>query len=250
MGHYEYQNGFSEMYSDQMFDVKDREQKANKILSILDDYYSVNLIDLSALDVGCSTGIMDSLISRRFKRFCGVDIDISAVKYANNNFKSDKLSFFIQDSMCLAFSSDSFDLVICSLVYEHVPDAKEMISEIYRVLKPGGICFFFASNRMNIMEAHYNLPFLSIMPKNMAHIYLRLLKRGGNYYENHYFLWQLRELVSDFQIVDYTKKVLQQPEKYFLDDKVIPGSLKQKAILLFLHLTYWLCPSYIWLLKK
>ena len=250
MGKFQYQHGFSEMHSEEMFDIKDREQKANKMLSVLDDYYSGNLETLEALDVGSSTGIMDNLISKRFKRFVGVDIDTSAIEYANKTYKSDKLSFFIQDSMNLAFRNESFDLVICSQVYEHVPDAKRMISEIYRVLKPEGICFFFAANRMNLIEAHYNLPFLSIMPKFMAHLYMRLTWKGKHYYETHYFLWQLRKLVSKFDIVDYTVKVLEEPEKFFLSNKLKKGSLKQRMILSFLKSAYWLCPAYIWLLRK
>lgn len=238
------------MHADEMFDIKDREQKANKMLSILDDYYSGNLDTLEALDVGSSTGIMDNLISKRFKRFVGVDIDTTAIEHANKTYKSDKLSFFIQDSMNLAFRNASFDLVICSQVYEHVPDAKRMISEIYRVLKPGGICFFFAANRMNLIEAHYDLPFLSIMPKFMAHFYLRIMKKGDRYYETHFFLWQLKKLVKKFEIIDYTTKVIDNPDSFFLTDKIQKGTLKQKAILLFLRLAYWLCPAYIWLLRK
>ena len=245
-----YQHGFSEMHSEEMYDVKDRENKANKMLSVLDDYFTGNLESLSVLDVGCSTGIMDNLISRRFKQFIGIDIDFPAVKYAKENFQSNKLFFNVQDSMRLGFRGESFDLVICSQVYEHVPDASLMISEIHRVLKPEGICFFFAANRMNVIEAHYKLPFLSIVPKPIAHIYLRLLKRGNYYYEDHFFFWQLKRLVSKFQIIDYTKNVLKDPENFFLTDKVKKGSFKQFLILFFLQWAYWLCPAYIWLLKK
>ncbi len=36
------------------------------------------------------------------------------------------------------FPSDSFDLVICSHVLEHIPDDRAAFAEIFRVLKPGG----------------------------------------------------------------------------------------------------------------
>jgi hypothetical protein len=38
----------------------------------------------------------------------------------------------------LTFANDSYDFIFCSHVLEHIPDDKKAISEIYRVLKPGG----------------------------------------------------------------------------------------------------------------
>ncbi len=44
----------------------------------------------------------------------------------------------IADLTKLHFDSDSFDIVICSHVLEHVPDDAAAFAEIRRVLKPGG----------------------------------------------------------------------------------------------------------------
>lgn len=38
----------------------------------------------------------------------------------------------------IKMSDESFDTIICSHVLEHIPDDKKAMSEIYRVLKPGG----------------------------------------------------------------------------------------------------------------
>jgi SAM-dependent methyltransferase len=42
------------------------------------------------------------------------------------------------DVQNLPFENDSYDIVICNHVLEHVPDDKKALSEIYRVLKPEG----------------------------------------------------------------------------------------------------------------
>ena len=36
----------------------------------------------------------------------------------------------------ITFDDDSFDLIICNHVLEHIPDDKKAMSELYRVLKP------------------------------------------------------------------------------------------------------------------
>lgn len=96
--------------------------------------------------------------------------------------------------MKLKFASESMDIIISSHVYEHVPDSKQMMKEIYRVLKPDGFCFFAAANRLMWNEPHYHLPLLSIFPKRIAHLYLRVLGKGNHYYETHLTYWGLKTI--------------------------------------------------------
>ncbi|NPA43450.1 MAG: methyltransferase domain-containing protein [Chlorobi bacterium] len=42
----------------------------------------------------------------------------------------------------LPFESDSFDVVLCNHVLEHIPDDRGAMSELYRVMKPGGFGIF------------------------------------------------------------------------------------------------------------
>lgn len=46
-----------------------------------------------------------------------------------------------QDLQLLSYKNESFDLVICSHVLEHVPDDKAAMREIFRILKPGACAF-------------------------------------------------------------------------------------------------------------
>lgn len=244
-----YQYNFSKIHP-VVFNFSEREQKANKIISIVSDYFGTSLSHLNLLDVGSSTGIMTFLLSKHFNKTIGIDIDENGVNYAKENFKSDNLSYQIGDSMNLSFPDDHFDVVNCAQVYEHVPDSTKLMSEIHRVLKPGGICFFSAGNRFIFIENHYKLPLLSVIPKKLAHIYLKLLGRGRYYYETHLSYWGLKKIASDFELIDYTKKVIEHPKKFSASEMIKSGSLKQKIILLFLDSFYWFCPTYIWILRK
>ncbi|MBD3389256.1 MAG: methyltransferase domain-containing protein [Candidatus Altiarchaeales archaeon] len=246
----EYQRGYSKRHEGDIYHEPGRRRKAGKIMSVLEDHYGGGLSNLFVLDVGCSTGVMDEALAGNMQGLVGVDIDSDAVKSASVKYPAENLSFMVQDGTCLGFKDSSFDAVICSQVYEHTPSADALMSEIHRVLRPGGVCYFAATNRLRLMEQHYRLPLLSLMPKSLAHVYLRLTGRGGRYYEKHLTLWGLQKLVSDFKVLDYTGKAVEDPVSFGLTDMIRPGTAKQKAALACLKIAYWLFPGYIWLLVK
>lgn len=250
---YQYQHGFSELHSEEMYDTAGREQKANKSLAVIDDFVGkagLRRKDLYLLDIGCSTGYMTHVYGQYFGRATGIDIDAKAVGHARESFSNATISFEVRDSMNTGFADSSFDAVICTHVYEHVPDAERLVSEIHRVLKPGGFCYFAAGNRFTFMEPHYRLPLLSVIPKFLADYYIRWVGKADFYYEKHRSLWGLKHLVRKFELHDYTLEVIRDPVKYHATEMLRPGSLKQKVALAILRTMYWVCPTYIWVLVK
>ncbi len=245
-----YQHNFSDMHQDIYFDVENRARKADKMLRILRDHLGDDLKGLHALDVGCSTGGMSRILGEHFGRVTGIDIDTKAIEHANANFASNTLDFRVGDAMATGLPPDSIDVVICAHVYEHVPDAGRMLVEIHRLLKPGGVCYFAAENKFVFREGDYRLPFLSILPKPLAHRYLRLAGRGDYYYETLMTYWQLKRLTRAFKVVDYTRKVVLEPDRFAAGDIVTAGSFKQRIALAMLDYAYWLFPTYLWLLRK
>ena len=244
------QDNYSEIYPEcSVHDSSLRRRKAMKVLAVLEDYLG-DLNSLRCLDIGCSKGLMTKHYAEKFQKVVGIDIDKTAVEFAIQNNSSSNLEFYVEDCLSTGFDDESFDVVICTQIYEHVPDSRKLMSEIYRLLRAGGICYFAAANRLHLFEGHYNLPLLSVIPKSLAHIYLRILRRGDFYYENHLTFWGLKQLVSEFTVIDYTREVIKDPEKYHLTEMVRPGSLYQKIVLTVLNTAYWLSQSYIWLLQK
>ncbi len=246
-----YQKNFSSVHANNVYNTEGRERKAITTLSVLkNNFGNDDFGQMSLLDVGASTGIIDNILSHSFAEVTGIDIDTKAIDHAEKTYSSDNLNFRVGDAMSLDFPENSFDVVLCSHVYEHVPDAGQMMDQIFRVLKPGGVCFFSAGNRLAVKEPHYNLSFLSVMPRPFAHLYLRLLGRGKYYYEKHLTYWGLKRLVSRFEVVDYTGKVIKEPETFDVAYMLEPGSRKQKLARFIVEWLYWLCPGYLWLLKK
>lgn len=245
----DYQYGFSDKGT-AMFDVPGRQRKAKTMMAVFKEHIGAELNSLSLLNVGGSAGIIDEYLSKYFAQVISIDIDEKAVEHAKTRFQNDNLSFQVGDAMSLNFESAAFDVAVCSQVYEHVPDSGIMMKEIFRILKPGGCCYFAAGNRLMFNEPHYNLPLLSVIPRQLAHKYVKLTGKGDYYYEKHLTYWGLKKLVSNFELVDYTKPIVLSPGKYQAEYMVREGSKKQRLASLIVKYAMWLMPGYIWMLQK
>lgn len=233
-----------------VFDIESRNRKAQTILSVLRDHLSVPFHRLCVLDIGCSTGIIADALAAHFKKVIGIDVDANAIGFARSTFRRPNLEFRIQDGLALNDQDGGFDVAVCAHVYEHVPDAQRLMAEIFRALAPGGVCYFAAGNRLAVREPHYGLPFLSWLPKKAAHAYIRLLRRGRVYDETHRTVWGLKQLVREFSVYDYTRRLIETPHAFGLDYLLREGTRRHRLAVLAVRHFYWLCPTYIWLLEK
>ena len=246
----EYQGHFSEIYPEAAYSFDVRERKAHTMLAVLKNFLKEDLKRLRLLDLGSSTGAIAYYLANHFGQVIGADIDGGAVNFATENFHKANLKFALIDGMNLAIRDSVFDVVIWAHIYEHVPDAKRVLGEIRRVLRPGGICYFAADNRLQVWEPHHRLPFLSWLPRPMSHLYLRLAGRGNAYQEKLVTYESLRVLVREFLVVDYTPKIVRSPTLFCADYMLAEGSLKHKLANWAIKYAYGLFPGYIWLLQK
>lgn len=245
----EYQRGFSSLH-ESMYDVDGRRRKARTALRVLRNVLGDQLAASRLLNVGSSSGIMDAEFAGEFLDVVGIDIDEAAIEHARRNFQLPNLHFELGDGLNIPFPDASFDVLVCSQVYEHVPDQPRLMRELERVLKPGGICYFAATNRFILIEPHFRLPMLSWLPPVLSDVYLRLTGRGRRYYERMRSYRKLRNLVARFEVVDYTASVIGDPVTYAFDYLVRPGSLTQSISFFIASRLPWVCPGYLWILRK
>lgn len=95
---------------------------------------------LKVLDVGCGNGYVLFQYARHGAEVTGVDLTKAAVELSRKRFALGGLpgEFLEVDGNSLLFPDESFD-IICSMgVLHHISDARPMVAEIFRVLKPGG----------------------------------------------------------------------------------------------------------------
>lgn len=96
-----------------------------------------NVAGLDVLDVGCGSGFYSAAMVERGARVTGIDGSASVLKHAEKN-AGGRATFVRHDlEQPLPFGDGSFDLAVMALVYSHVYDRKQLLSELRRVLRPG-----------------------------------------------------------------------------------------------------------------
>ena len=95
-----------------------------------------------ALEIGCGRGVGTKLILQCFNAECvdAFDLDPEMVELARERLKSeaDRVKLWVGDATSIQADNDTYDAVFDFGIIHHIPDWKNAIREVFRVLKPGG----------------------------------------------------------------------------------------------------------------
>jgi ubiquinone/menaquinone biosynthesis C-methylase UbiE len=93
-------------------------------------------------EICCGRGEAFLLLGERVERGVGVDISLSMLESAQTTLPDENLFFVQGDATQLPLQSEAFDSVFMLGGIHHVRDRKQLFSEIFRILKPGGQFIF------------------------------------------------------------------------------------------------------------
>lgn len=201
------------------------------------------------LDLGCGEGRHIFGVMEKFPdlKCIGLDPHIESLDKAFEGLKflesisNTKTSFLSGSAYSLPFCDDSFDLVVCSEVLEHLHDYKDAIKEINRVLKPGGqflasvpaefpekICWLLSEAYQNQPGGHLRIFKKNELIKEIAEHNFSF-ESSQRFHSIHSAYWWLRCLFWKSQesniIIKGYKKILERhilKKPFFLDliDKI------------------------------
>jgi ubiquinone/menaquinone biosynthesis C-methylase UbiE len=105
--------------------------------------YLLDLRDRDVIEIGCGTGLNTSFLAEQCRRVLAVDFSAGMLEQARASISAENVRFVQHDiQQEWPALEGSFDLVICTLVLEHIEDLSHVFRESFRVLRAGGELFF------------------------------------------------------------------------------------------------------------
>jgi len=127
--------------------------------SIVNSFLEFAKPGFKILEVGCNFGanlstLHDLDINRNSSMF-GFDISKKLILQGtseNENKDFTNISLFVGDANMMPLKESRFDMILCAEVIEHLKQPNKAITEIYRILKPGGYAIITTPNKDNIPQ--------------------------------------------------------------------------------------------------
>lgn len=109
----------------------------------------------SLLDVGCGGGLLAEELALMGFDVTGIDLSEKLIKVARTHALQSGLNvnYLIGDGDKLPFDDETFEVVACCDVLDHIEKWDEVIGEVARILKPNGIFIYDTINRTDYSKA-------------------------------------------------------------------------------------------------
>lgn len=191
-----------------------------------------NKSSLKILDTGSCTGYNLHLLNKYGKAY-GVDVEKKAVDYCKK--RGFKRMYLLKNGMRLPFENNSFDIVTCLDVLEHIVEDGEYLQELKRVLKPKGKLIIFVPaiqllwSQLDVKSHHqrrYTIPLLKQRAKS-AGFFVNEIK-----YFNYILFWPMLP-IRLIQKIPFLKK------NEFGSDLIVNSKLTNQLLSLIFAFDVW-----------
>ena len=97
--------------------------------------------DMNILELACGSGQLSLRLSTHVQLWEATDFSENMIREAKKKSCSGRLHFSVQDATNLPYADSSFDAVVIANALHIMPNPERALSEIRRVLKPGGLLY-------------------------------------------------------------------------------------------------------------
>ncbi len=143
--------------------------------------YSPQTAQFSALEVGPGSGIYLPHLAQYYQQLMVVDIEPAYLERAQSlQNKFPHLQVQIDDMTGSSLPSSSFDFILCTEVVEHTLKSAEMIQQMARLLKPGGVLLLSTPQPYSLLELTAKIAFLPGIIQLVRWIYKEPIIKTGH----------------------------------------------------------------------
>jgi ubiquinone/menaquinone biosynthesis C-methylase UbiE len=138
--------------------LEERDRRTRLTSPQIPEKYRMKLAaGLEVLDVGCGNGYNAQELVRHGAKLTGVDLTSKGLELVTQRFRLRNLKgqFVQANAEQLPFRSGSFDFIHSSGVLHHTPDIQQAVSELHRVLRPGGRGSVMVYHRNSLYYRYY-----------------------------------------------------------------------------------------------
>lgn len=187
-----------------------------RYIDYLCEWFAIDLKKLKIMVVGFGTGGELVVFNSLGADVHGVETNSYAYKIGLAKSKNHQIKDINLYSVPLeetGIHDETFDLVYCQTVIEHVDDVETSIKEMIRVTKIGGLVFIGAPDYRQWWEPHYKLPLPMFLPRILLKIALRYFGRPTQFLDSLNMVTSrqltnlfMNENVTAFQVVHSWKE--------------------------------------------
>jgi SAM-dependent methyltransferase len=151
--------------SDQYFsDIEERRYRAH--YNVVDLFAKLADSDGKLLEVGCGIGVDSIQLAKCGFEVTAVDLTENALQVAKEfaSRRGVSINFQLGNAERLDFPDEAFDAVYSFGVLHHTPDIDKAVSEVRRVLRPGGVAYvmlYHTYSLVNLVHKVFRLPYES-----------------------------------------------------------------------------------------
>ncbi|MDO8183814.1 MAG: class I SAM-dependent methyltransferase [bacterium] len=188
-------------------------------------HYLPDLFDRRMLDLGSGRGKFVLAVAALGGEVVGLEFNPSYITTTLDQAKKLNLKIEVHQGVGekLLFAGQEFGFINVAEVLEHVVDPVAVLTEVYRVLAPGGYVYLSVPNRFGLKDQHFHLYGVNWLPRFWSDLYINLFGRHKNYEsqaagvqrlsEMHYYTFnQITNLVIQlgFEVEDIRAKHLRR----------------------------------------
>ena len=101
----------------------------------------------TVLDLGCGTGLGTALLAEHAEQVVGLDVDEARLTFAVDRCRDLNCELALYNGQRIPHQDNTFQVITCVHVIEHIRDPAASVREIARVLAPGGTFVCATPNR-------------------------------------------------------------------------------------------------------